>query len=306
MPGGLVMNEVITDYLVVTVPSGAISTFSLAEYFVDILGHTIREEGPKTLYFTQDGGALTHIATKKFDRIAASGRILHHFRALGIFRDYLALLSDHPHNVTRLDLALDVPVNPADVLPGLYELHKAGYSFGRKAVPAAWTKKPGLDGRDSGCLYFGHRTKHKVCAAIYDKALEAHEERGEVLPQCLRYEFRFAREVEASLRDAAHPEPLFYHVASPDFLARPAWVPEWSPGAEAWKAPPRGDRLPAERAEALVESCADLRALARYAAEIGPEGVPWVLRLIRKKLEQCGADAGGGTRGATAPAAAPH
>ena len=38
LQGGLVMSEVITDYLVVTVPSGAISTFSLAEYFVDILG----------------------------------------------------------------------------------------------------------------------------------------------------------------------------------------------------------------------------------------------------------------------------
>lgn len=300
------MAEVIADYLTVTVPSGSVSTLDLAGYFADILGHTIREEGPKTLYFTQDGGALIHTATKKFDRIAASGRILHHFRALGIFRDYLALLSDHPHNVTRLDLACDVPVNPADVLPALYERHKSGYAFGRKAVPTAWTKKPGLDGRDSGCLYFGHRTKHKVCAAIYDKALEAHEERGEVLPQCLRYEFRFAREVEASLRDAAHPEPLFYHVASPDFLARPAWVPDWSPGAEAWVSPPREVRLPAERAEALVESCADLAVLARYAAEIGPEGIPWVLKLIRKKLERGQADAGvgGGVRSATPPAPA--
>lgn len=296
------MNEVFSDYLVVTVPPGAVSTLDVAGYFSGILGHSIREEGPKTLYFTQDGGALTHTSTKKFDRISASGRILHHFRAMGIFRDYLALIADHPHNVTRLDVAMDVPVNPADVLPALYERFKAGYAFGRKAVPAAWTKKPGLDGRDSGCLYFGHRSQHKVCAAIYDKALEAHEERGEVLPQCLRYEFRFAREAEPSLRDAAHPEALFYHVAAPDFLIRPSWVPPWAPGAERWVSPPRHERLPAEKAEALVDSCVDLKVLARYAAEIGPEGVPWVLKLIRKKLEQ--AAAGGGTLGATAPAAA--
>lgn len=280
------MNEVIADYLTVTVPSGSIPPHSLADYFVGIPSHTIREECPKTLYFTSDGGALIHTATKGFDRIAASGRILHHFRALGIFRDYLSLIADHPHNVTRLDLACDVPVNPADVLPVLYERYKAGYAFGRKAVPTAWTKKPGLDGRDSGCLYFGHRSKHKVCAAIYDKALEAHEERGEVLPECLRYEFRFAREVGASLRDAAHPEALFYHVASPDFLPRPPWVPEWAPGADPWRPGPRQERLPAEKAESLVDSCADLATLARYAAEIGPEGVPWVLKLIRKKLER--------------------
>ena len=113
------MNEVIADYLTVTVPSGSIPPHSLADYFVGIASHTIREEGAKTLYFTSDGGALIHTAAKGFDRIAASGRILHHFRALGIFRDYLSLIADHPHNVTRLDLARDVPVNPADVLPVL-------------------------------------------------------------------------------------------------------------------------------------------------------------------------------------------
>lgn len=298
------MNEVIADYLNVTVPPGSIHPHTFVDYFVGIPGHSIRIEGPKTLYFTSDGGALIHTATKTFDRISASGRVLHHFRALGIFRDYLAMLSDHPHNITRLDLALDRPVEPADVLPGLYERYKGGYAFGRKAVPTAWTKKPGLDGRDSGCLFLGHKSKHKVCAAIYDKALEAYEERGEVMASCLRYEFRFAREAGPSLRDAAHPEPLFYHVASPDFLPRPSWVPDWSPGAEPWRSGPRSERLPAEKAEALVESCVDLAALGRYAAQIGPEGVPWVLKLIRKKLEQ--AAAGGGARSDTAHADGLH
>lgn len=298
------MNDVFADYVTVTVPSGSISTLDLAGYFSDILGHSIREEGPKTLYFTPDGGALIHTATRRFDRIAASGRILSHFRSLGIFRDYLAHIADQPHNITRLDVAKDVPVNPADVLPGLYERYKAGYAFGRKAVPAAWTKKPGLDGRDSGCLYFGHRLRHKVCAAIYDKALEAHEERGEVVPQCLRYEFRFAREAGVSLRDAAHPEALFYHVAAPDFMVRPSWVPPWSPGAEGWVSPPRQERLPAQKAESLVESCADLKVLAWYAAEIGPEGIPWVLKLIRKKLEQ--ASSGYEARNDPSPVVALH
>ena len=50
-------------------------------------------------------------------RVAASGGALARLRLCGVYMDWLSILSECPHRITRLDAAYDVPRDGAYVLP---------------------------------------------------------------------------------------------------------------------------------------------------------------------------------------------
>jgi hypothetical protein len=295
---------VICDYLDVTLPPDSLQVDAVLPLFDDLLG-SWRVDGPLMVFSASKSAASCKFTQgRRFQRLSFSGRLLEHFRAAGRFLDVLALLSDHPHNVTRADFALDVAASGADVLPGLFARDRGGYAFGRKAVPVERREREGLDGRLSGSVIYGDRRKHQASAIVYDKQLEAYEKRGEALPPTVRYELRLAREVGVSLRDVSDPAPCFYSFMSPDFVPRPPDVGVWERVGEPWRAGVVPERLPAARMLSVIDSCADLDTVARLAAEIGPEGLPFALSAIRKRLERgggVGADGGAAERTPATP-----
>jgi hypothetical protein len=275
---------VFCDALVVTSPPDSPLVPAVDSLLDGLEGSRLDLGGGKRA-FRSTSGALLHITQgKRFSRVDAGGQFLGVLRAVGLFRDYLSALSEAPHRVTRLDAALDQPLDAAPVLSQLWKRHRGGYAFTRKAVSLTRLQQTRFDGAETGTVYFGKRGSSQVLLRAYDKQHEAYEERGEILPPTLRWELECAREVGASLRDADDPAPLFYRFMSPDFLPCPPGVPAWSACDGGWALKRVEPRLPAERLRLMVGQSADIARLLELADECGPEGRTYLLGLLRKQL----------------------
>lgn len=221
-------------------------------------------------------------------RVSISGAICRQLRALGIWEDLLFELGQVPHRVTRLDAAMDLPVDGAAMIAHLRSTYPEGsVNLRRKAVKTTCILEVRPDGRESGTWYAGRRSKARVTARVYDKALEALSKRGEVMPPTTRVEVTASGgDSGATLRDAMLPDALFWHIAAPAILKAPEGAPMWKPNTEmGWTPPPPRDFNAAEMLKRRVESLAILDALAVVADELGSNGRAYLVSLIAKRLE---------------------
>ena len=141
---------------------------------------------------------------------------------------------------------------------------------------------------------------------MYDKRRERLDKGGSDLGFDLtRYELRL-RGVGATLRDAYEPSSVFWHYMAPDFLPRPAGVPEWLSGAEGFSVPKVDPVLPAVRLVRRVEASDDFMDLVRLAGSF-EGGVDFLCALVRR-IDR-GSSKGLGVQGLapaeTAPSARP-
>lgn len=220
-------------------------------------------------------------------RVSASGAICSTLRRLGIWHDYLSELASSPHKVTRLDAALDLRVDGADLVQVMRDRYPSGeVNLRRKAVRTSVILEVRADGRESGSWYAGRRSRARFTARVYDKALEALSKRGEILPPTTRIEITAAgSDAGATLRDAAQPSALFWHVASPAIVAAPEDAPMWTPNTDCHWVTPTRTFDPAQIIRRRVESMALLDALAHVADEMGPEGRGYLMHLIRGRID---------------------
>ena len=219
-------------------------------------------------------------------RVSVSGSALAHFRLCGAYMDWLSILSECPHRITRLDAAYDVPRDGADVLDELRRQYPTGQvKLSRKAMSVKLMLAVRPDGRETGSFYVGHRSKARVTARVYDKRQERLDHRKPDGPPRTRYEVTVKQDYGATLRDAAEPERLFWHVASPALIDKPDGIPGWSPDwSQGWRADPRPDLLPAEVLERRLSNSAELALLRDIADEMGPNGRVWLLRQLASVL----------------------
>jgi len=271
------------DYLSVTYhpedhPSSRVCLF-LAEH-----GAELACEG---LYRLGDGGTVKVGRMYGSQRVSASGAALEYLRGKGAYMDYLSILSEAPHRVTLLDAARDYPVDAPPVLAALQRRYKGSPVYlTRKGV--GWkvllSERPS-DGAVTGTFYAGHDGSARVSAKVYDKQEEARIKRGKLLPPTTRYEVRVKKDTGITLRDAAEPERLFWHYASPSLLAAPDDVPPWSADwSQGWSAGPRPEFLPAELLARRVSSSPELDLLLSIADEMGPGGRVWLARRLMDRL----------------------
>lgn len=241
----------------------------------------------KTVFRVGLHGTVVMQSNKRFNRVSASGASLAHFRALGVYMDFLSELSSEPHRVTRLDAAIDVSRDGADVFAECESMFTESTArLGRKDLPVKWEKRIREDGRPTGTCYLGHKTRARHTARVYDKADEALCRRGEHIPPTARYEVTARGERDRpspTLRDAAEPLSLFWHIASPTLLRAPVGVPDWVPGdGESWTFK-RPVLLPAEIVEKRIGFNPDLDKIAEIASKDGQGGLKRMLRLIAAK-----------------------
>lgn len=224
-------------------------------------------------------------------RVSLSGSACAHLRACGRWDELLGELSSVPHRVTRLDAALDLPMDGADLVALMRQRHSSGsVNLTRKSVSTSTflAVRPS-DGRETGTWYAGRRSRARFTARVYDKAWEAQQKRGELMPPTARVEVTAAGgDSGATLRDAALPAAMFWHIAAPSLLDAPEGVPVWVPNQDlGWSAAPR-DFDPAALLRRRVESFAMLDALALVADDLGPMGRDYLLALIKARLESPG------------------
>lgn len=241
--------------------------------------------GGTSLYRTPNKRGTVKIDHQtRFARISCSGASCEHLRYSRAWNDYLQELAVSPHCVTRLDAALDLAVDGADLVQSMRRMHASGtVSLGRKAIKTSVILSKRDDGRESGTWYAGYGSSAKATAKVYDKALQMAERHGIVIPPRGRVEVTAWKGYGATLRDAALPEAIFWHIASPALLKAPEGVPMWQPDTDGGWQSERREIVPAQVLRSRVENSAELDALIDLASTF-QGGLSYLRHLLNKRL----------------------
>lgn len=278
---------VFCDWLDVTYAPGDLPLFDLNVFLLDagFVVDCCDAGAGKRIYKPLEGfGALVVQRSTRFGRVSASGSVLELLRASGRFLEYLSLLGDRPHKVTRLDAALDLDCNGGAFVRSMHERYPSTVALGRKALATTVMLQAGHDGRQTGTWYAGHRSAARVSARVYDKAWEIYCRTGAVVDQRARVEITFRKDFGATLRDAAEPTALFWGAASPAILEAPEVVPMRLETETGWDAVPRPVLEPAAVLARRIECSPELEALADIADSLGPQGRVHMARLLLRRL----------------------
>lgn len=231
---------------------------------------------------------LERLGHARVVQVTASGAALARLRFVRLFGEYLRVIAQRPHKVTRLDATLDVERPAPAAIAAMRDLGRAGgVSLTRKAVPSdavEFWERVRPDGLLSGTLYL-HK-KADVSLVVYDKRLERYDKTSaewEDLPERVRYELRVTNGLP-TLADAYDPAPLFYQHMSPSIFPRPPGLPERACEGLGFDLGPRpSPPLPAARLKARVEASVDLGELVDLARRDGAGGVEFLVSLVRRR-----------------------
>jgi hypothetical protein len=257
--------------------------------FLDRLCCEVRYSDEKsTTIRVGDYGVIRLDTEAKWHRASASGKVLAYLRSIERYGEYLHLLSEVPHSITRLDAACDYNLDTPAILRSLdRHFPDDRINFGRKALTITRLLSKRADKKLTGTWYAGHRQKAKVSARVYDKANEVAEKQGlYLLTHSTRVEFTARKAFGACLRDAYDPTSIYYSMGDPALMKTPADVSPWEPLAEftAWTSPEMVDLLPYEIFKRRVERSSELDHLAELAAELGVVGVKLAVRVFEQRL----------------------
>lgn len=214
--------------------------------------------------------------------MSASGGALDYIRSSGLEPEFLDILTDSPHKVTRLDLALDRPCDMANLMPRLLRDHSSGLRLrpkGKLVRPVRFDELR-ADGERSGSVYYGERAD-ALSLRVYDKTLERFKKAGLELPdQYTRYEFTYGRDYKGvTLADYCDPAPLFWHHAQV-FLRVPNGISDWVPREVVTPKYSVSTRTPYERLESRARFSA-IEGLFECADSLGLDRSE-VLKILQK------------------------
>lgn len=229
---------------------------------------------------------------RRVDRVLFGGASLDVLRSAGLLSYVVQELAAVPHNVTRLDVALDVTLSsPSEYAPELSRIQALGHAgnlrLSRKAIrPHVVTpiiKPRALDSVLSGSVMLGHRVD-RYSGIVYDKTAQLHEKHGVIIAKnVLRYEMR---STEASLRDVLDGDELFFSMASPDLLGCP-------PGISPWQkidlAPMNLEPLPTlsswQKIQRIIDFSPDVERLVDLLAESSPATIQMAQRKLNERID---------------------
>lgn len=240
------------------------------------------------------------------DVFSVSGVALAQLRARGLFAEYLSLLGEENHRLTRSHLTRAFPMASDEAtsaeLLARYELGLTGaVRIGRKAIPPHRVSRvwgPNLQGVETGTVYFNdHQKGVSYGAALYDKRWER-VRKGKTDPgPTLQVELKLGAEAGLSLRDLYEPSQAFYHYAVPDLVSAPGFVAPWHPRPAGGFRVSRRDVLPYVRLKSAVERSAELGYLIEQARLLSLDSdvcAQMFFALVRSRWEQFGVEVGRG------------
>ena len=273
---------VVCDYLSVSVPVESAPRFR-AELISFLTGEGFtpgRVDGSFTAPPPASGTAKV-VNRGPVLAVGVSGAALAFLRESGAFLGLLEVLASVAHRVTRLDAALDVPVDAPPVLQELRARAMSGrMAFGQRRLAVAdvglWQRPAVYDQSVfTGTLYLGRRGADRQ-VRVYDKRNEILDRTGADVGPLVRYEVTFGKggRTGVSLRDAEDPSALFWSVAGGALLPRPPGVPDWAPAGEGFTLPSVVQADPLSRLAVAAERNGGLAALLRLAVACGPSQDP--------------------------------
>jgi hypothetical protein len=190
--------------------------------------------GNKQLYKSFCGGSIFITSKENYINISISGGMLTTARERGLFNELLQVLSSAPYNITRLDIAYDVPISGSKSISRIQALYPLGHAvLANRARQLQYVTNQINATEQTGTVYFQNsKYKGTIKLKVYDKAHELYQSHNQVIPPTTRYELTIAR--GASLRDFSHPDVAFWHFLPVDLLKRPETVSQTQ-----WKATER-------------------------------------------------------------------
>lgn len=277
---------IICDYLTVSTPkeNGPILMAACSDVCLSLAGSQTDPVGVRY----DKHGLLRYSERNQVGIISVSGYMLAALRSRSMLFDYLsAIASNGPYKVTHADVARDEQCDAPERLALLYSrLRVAGAMLTRKRTPPSEITtmfSRGQDGRDTGSIMIGDRRSQETTVIVYDRQADARR-KGKADPgPLLRTEVRTGIE-GLSLKDAACPEPLFWHIASPTFGERPADVPEWQPWGEGFVLPVSQVDLMASLRR-LVDGSRDLERMMALADKLPGNGLQQLEVLLAQRLQ---------------------
>jgi hypothetical protein len=280
------------DYLDVTYapddcPSPELNTLLLGCGFL-----VSRDRSGKRLYVAPNKrGTVMVMHSKRFAKISISGASCGFLRSSGYWLEALSILSTSPHKVTRLDAAVDLPIDAAPFIAKLCKRYPDGWAnLSRKAQRITRVVSTRADGLESGTWYVGHSDSGRQSLRVYDKTLQMLDRYGEVIPLTTRVEVTASKDKGATLHDAESPTALFWSIAAPTVLKAPEGIPVWTPNTDThWLASPRSF-VPAEILKRRIENSAELDAFLELADAVGPYGRDYMLNLLRSRVQSQDSD----------------
>ncbi|EJD3144522.1 hypothetical protein M1V20_004941 [Escherichia coli] len=146
------------------------------------------------------------------------------------YSEFLSILSSYRHNLTRLDVAMDIPVDtPEFFLDFLPKVSSGLFALRRDTLRVLRVISVRDDGLESGTVYIGKGSNARAKCTVYDKQLERLIKTGDRIKPRTRIEFRLAKDFGVSLFDALSPASLFWELAYPKILTyKPEDIPEWT------------------------------------------------------------------------------
>lgn len=287
------MPEVFTDSLDVTFSPDDYPRSDVNAVLLDVGFVPTRTHGSDSQLYQSPSkrGTVKVDIRSTFARVSTSGASCADLRASSAWLHYLSALSSSPHCVTRLDAALDLSMDGADLVDAMRARHPKTVGLGRKPIKTSVILSTRDDGRESGTWYAGYGSSARATAKVYDKALQMLQRFGEVIPPRARVEVTAWKGYGATLRDAALPQSIFWHIASPALIQQvPEGVPMWQPNTDGgWDRTPRSIE-PAQVIRSRVESSAELARLVEIASEM-PGGEAYLLHQLRQQVSRLFAQA---------------
>lgn len=273
------------DWLSITCHPDSDTADAVSRFFGNSRGEHRRVRDRASQYvFPNSGTALVEV-NARWACVSASGGALAHLRALGLFHEYLSLLAEAPHTVTRLDVAYDTDEDGAVVVRSLRERYSSGklVHLTRKGVRTrSILDSRFCDGVETGTFYAGTQ-KSRVSQRTYDKQHERWENAKEATGPWTRYELTVRKDVGATLRDAVDSDPIFWHHMSPAIVAPDCSVPAWeSNRAYEWSMDRKSSMTDYERLQRRLQVSAEAGELGSWVSEAERIGVTrnQLLRMI--------------------------
>ena len=222
-----------------------------------------------------------------------------HRTAFDWLGEWLTIIGEVPHRVTRLDAAVDVAAEGSTVVQNFYRRARRGLvRLTQKAVrPQEVSRYFGasiVTGHETGTVYVGVRGKRDVIARVYDKRQELLRQVARehaLTPELIalndpgpltRYELELGRKVGVTLRDVYEPASVFWHYARESLLPQlaPADVGSWEPHALGFSVP-RSESLPSQQLRLLLDNSLDVKRAVTLADRCGPHGRDLLCRWLQ-------------------------
>lgn len=219
-----------SDWLSLSYSSSSLMNLELDSFLSSLSPVSVEQTGPKKVlyHFGDSLGTCLCTLENNYHNFSFSGSFLRYVRELQREAEFLQLLSTQPHNITRLDVAYDVPVDGPQIITNLQSLYPTGdIRIARRYRKLMYITSPRpSDGKLTGTVYCQTKSyKGTVKLTIYDKSNEVLGKKGLDISPTTRYELRVCR--GASLKDYSSPTCVFWHFIPSELLKAPSTFPTW-------------------------------------------------------------------------------